>query len=87
MFVFEADMPYTHLGTILRYCATQYVTLLENNIKQHYLEYIERYINVVFGKDDTNKCQMARITFNSNKCRFTFVSRGEMCKILSHLII
>ena len=28
------------------------VTLLENNIKAHYFEYIERYINVVYGKDD-----------------------------------
>ena len=32
----EAQMPYSHLGTIFRYCATQYVTNLENNIKAHF---------------------------------------------------
>ena len=51
----EANMYYTHLNTVWEYCATQYATHLENNIKAHFFEYIERYIDEVFGEVEFTK--------------------------------
>jgi hypothetical protein len=41
---------YLHMNTILDYLATDTLTMYENNIKQHFVEYIERYVNVVWEK-------------------------------------
>ena len=35
------------LNTILDYLCIDIITMYENNIKQHFIEYIERYVNVV----------------------------------------
>jgi hypothetical protein len=44
-----------HLNNILEYTTVSIITMIENNIKQHYIEYIERYINTSFNKDDFMK--------------------------------
>ena len=39
-----------HLSSILKYQETEIITVVENNIKQHYMfEYINRFVNVVFN--------------------------------------
>eukprot|EP01135_Chromosphaera_perkinsii_P010845 Nk52_evm2s2256 gene=Nk52_evmTU2s2256 len=40
------------LGNLLSYIAKQILTMYENNIKMHYIEYVERYVNVMLGKCD-----------------------------------
>ena len=38
------------MGNILNYLATDIVTSYEKNIKQHYVEYVERFVNVLYEK-------------------------------------
>ena len=45
-------LSYQHLNTTLDYLAISIVTMYENNIKQHYIEYIERYVNVIWRKKE-----------------------------------
>jgi hypothetical protein len=44
------NLDYTHMNTILDYLTIDILTMYENNIKLHYVEYIERYVNVVWKK-------------------------------------
>lgn len=44
-------LDYTHMNTILDYLTIDILTMYENNIKQHYIEYVERYVNVMWKKD------------------------------------
>jgi len=38
------------MNTVLDYLAIDILTMYENNIKQHFIEYIERFVNVVWRK-------------------------------------
>ena len=42
---------YTHLSGVLDYASVQVATAFENNIKQHFVEYVESYVNSVWEKD------------------------------------
>ena len=41
---------YAGLNTVLDYLKEDVITMYENNIQLHYVEYIERYVNVVWKK-------------------------------------
>jgi len=45
------ELDYTHMNTILDYLTIDILTMYENNIKFHYVEYVERYVNVVWKKN------------------------------------
>ena len=49
----DNDLDYLHMNTILDYLATDILTMYENNIKQHYIEYLERFVNVNWNKKET----------------------------------
>lgn len=49
----DTDLDYTHLNTVLDYHTIGIITMYENNIKLHYVEYIERYVNIVWKKKET----------------------------------
>lgn len=49
----DTDLDYTHLNTVLDYLTIGIITMYENNIKLHYIEYIERYVNIVWKKKET----------------------------------
>ena len=51
-FIQEEALDYTHLNNVLEYLTISLITMYENNIKLHYIEYVERYINVVWKKKD-----------------------------------
>jgi hypothetical protein len=44
---------YDNLTQVLKYLATDIVTMYENNIKQHYVEYVQSYINFIWKKKET----------------------------------
>ena len=48
--ILNENLDYTHMGTILDYLTIDILTMYENNIKLHYVEYVERYVNVVWKK-------------------------------------
>ena len=51
--IVDNDLDYLHMNTILDYLATDILTMYENNIKQHYVEYVERFVNVFLKKNET----------------------------------
>lgn len=60
-------MKMKNLTQILDYAATQIVTEYETNVKQHFVEYVERFINVLFDKkekwkdlDGAGRAELAR---------------------------
>jgi hypothetical protein len=57
------NLDYTHMNTILDYLTIDILTMYENNIKLHYVEYIERYVNVIWKKKFImNKIRKLNIT-------------------------
>jgi hypothetical protein len=55
VFDHEAMTSVNNLTQILDYAATDIKTDYETNIKQHFVEYIERFVNVVFDKKEKMK--------------------------------
>ena len=44
------ELNYKHMNTILNYLTIDIITMYDNNIKLHYIEYVERFVNVVWKK-------------------------------------
>ena len=51
----KEQLDYTYMNTILDYLTIDILTMYENNIKQHYIEYVERYVNVIWRKKEMIK--------------------------------
>ena len=45
-------LDYTHLNTVLDYLAIDVITMYENNIKVHYVEYVKKFVNVSWNKKE-----------------------------------
>jgi hypothetical protein len=45
------ELEYKYLNTVLDYLTTDIITMYENNIKLHYIEYIEKFVNITWKKD------------------------------------
>jgi len=77
----QTELNYQHMNTVLNYLATDVVTMYETNIKQHFVAYVERFVNVSWGK----KQLIALI----RRCKKTVASRREssnsLCKQLRHI--
>ena len=48
----DSNQRSTNMNTIFEYTTVSILTMIENNIKQHYVEYIERYVNANFQKKE-----------------------------------
>ena len=77
-----------NMNNVLLYLCTDIVTLYETNIKQHYVEYLERFINVVFNKKhaiaNMSKDEKNAFTSSLRKLK-THVLDGETVNIDSKL--
>lgn len=49
----DTDLDYLHMNTILDYITIDIKTMFENNIKQHYIDFVERFVNVTWAKKET----------------------------------
>ncbi len=49
----EHNLDYTHLNTVSDYLTIEIIIMYENNIKLHYVEYIKRYVNIIWKKKET----------------------------------
>ena len=64
------NLDYTHMNTILDYLTIDILTMYENNIKLHYVEYVERYVNVIWKKKFImNKIRKLNITQKAKEQR------------------
>ena len=67
------NLDYTHMNTILDYLTIDILTMYENNIKLHYVIYVERYVNVVWKKKFiVNKIRKLNITQKAKEQRDKF---------------
>ena len=66
----------TGLDNMLSYLADGLVTVFETNIKQHFVEYVERFVNVVMNK----KATMDELT--TKEAKRAFVSQLRRYKVL-----
>ena len=48
----DTAISYKYLSTVLDYAAVQVVTVFETNVKAHYVEYVESYVNTAWQKRD-----------------------------------
>ena len=78
---------YAGLNTVLDYLKEDVITMYENNIQLHYVEYVERYVNVIWKKKlitekirKLGKTKQERETRVRNLC-------GELRKIKNDLLI
>lgn len=46
----DTNLDYLHMNTILDYITIDIKTMFENNIKQHYVDFVERFVNVLWSK-------------------------------------
>jgi transposase len=77
---------YRHLNTVLDYLSTDIITMYENNIKQHYVEYVERFVNVVWRKKELLTIIKKKRSISSKK---TVDQKKEainkLCRQLRHI--
>ena len=80
------NLDYTHLNTVLNYLTTSILTMYENNIKCHYVEYVERYVNVVWKKKFIiNKIRRLNITQKERETRINNLC-NQLRKIKTDLL-
>lgn len=82
----EEQLDYTYMNTILDYLTIDILTMYENNIKQHYIEYVERYVNVVWRKNEMIK--LIRKFKNTKREREETINKlcSELRKIKNDLL-
>ncbi|NBX51676.1 hypothetical protein EBT25_17515, partial [bacterium] len=86
---FNEALSYKNMNTVLAYLTTDLLTVYETNIKQHYVEYVERFINVVFMKKEKcvsmSKEEKACFTASLRKIKNQLLN-GEACSELQEHI-
>ena len=60
-------LSYKHMNTILDYLTIDILTMYENNIKLHYVEYLERYVNVIWKKKELIEIIRKRLTLTTKQ--------------------
>ena len=55
------------MNTILDYLTIDILTMYENNIKLHYVEYLERYVNIVWKKKELIEIIRKRLTLTTKQ--------------------
>ena len=74
------------MNTILDYLTIDILTMYENNIKFHYVEYVERYVNVVWKKKFiVSKIRKLNITQKEKEQRFSNLC-SQLRKIKTDLL-
>ena len=80
------NLDYTHMNTILDYLTIDILTMYENNIKFHYVEYVERYVNVVWKKKFlVNKIRKLNLTQKEKEQRVNKLC-SQLRKIKSDIL-
>jgi hypothetical protein len=77
---------YAGLNTVLDYLKEDVITMYENNIQLHYVEYVERYVNVIWKKKlITEKIRKLGKTKQEREARVRNLC-GELRKIKNDLL-
>ena len=72
----DPPLSYKHMNQILEYMAITIETMYLNNIKQHFVTCVERYINLFFHKQvELEKIRKSNLPSNEQKAQITQLSR------------
>lgn len=63
----DETLNYTNLNTVLDYLKITILTVYENNIKSHFVEYVERYVNVMWKKQYLTQKIRAKTTLTQKQ--------------------
>lgn len=78
----EGDLCSTHLNTSIDYMIKDIVTMYENNIKQHFVQYVERFVNVICDKRGKIKqIKESKVTTSDDKEKATCALRRELSRV------
>jgi transposase len=77
---------YRHMNTILEYLVVDILTMYENNIKQRFVEYIERFVNVIWKKKQLVK--LMKTKYKTKKTRQSAISKlcNQLRKIKNDIL-
>ena len=77
---------YRHMNTILEYLVVDILTMYENNIKQRFVEYIERFVNVIWKKKQLVK--LMKTSIKRKKTRQSAISKlcNQLRKIKNDIL-
>lgn len=78
-FIIDIDLDYEFISNVLEYLAINIITTYETNIKLHYIEYVERYINIAFDKKES----LNKLKDDESKAEFISELRKVKSDILS----
>ena len=83
----QADkLDYTYMSNILSYLTEDIITMYENNIQLHYVDYVERFVNVVWKKKIlTEKIRKLYKTKTERESRIRSLC-GELRKIKNDIL-
>lgn len=77
----DEELDYICMNTVLDYLTIDVLTMYENNIKQHYVEYVERYVNVIWQKK--RLLNIIRLRVQNTEKRKQAVNK--LCLTLRHI--
>lgn len=80
-YIQQEQLHYTHMNTVLDYLTVDILTMYENNVKLHFVEYVERYVNVIWKK----KFIMNKINEMNITCREKEQRKNNLCKVLRRI--
>ena len=82
----QEQLDYTYMNNILVYLSDDIITMYENNIQLHYVDYVERFVNVVWKKKMlSEKIRRLYKTKGEREARIRSLC-GEMRKIKNDLL-
>eukprot|EP00835_Amoeboradix_gromovi_P005004 NODE_432_length_8732_cov_0.302907.p3 type:complete len:197 gc:universal NODE_432_length_8732_cov_0.302907:732-142(-) len=76
--IMQDTLNYRHLNTVLDYMSTEIETMYENNIKQCFCTYVERFVNVSLIRKNSLKLSKT-VTFQQRPRRSKQTSYVESC--------
>ena len=75
------------LGNILNYSATEIITMYENNIIQHYFDYVTKYISVVFNERVTlDEIKESDVFTDEEKTFLTRIFKAHLSNLKTDLL-
>ena len=84
--IMQDELNYENLGTVLEYLSTEVITMYENNIKQRFISYVERFVNVLLKKRERLEAIKESAHTAEEKKELTNILCRELCKVKNDIL-
>jgi hypothetical protein len=82
----QDELNYENLSTVLEYLSTEVITMFENNIKQRFISYVERFVNVLLNKRERLEAIKESAHTAEEKKGMTNILCRELCKVKNDIL-